>query len=93
MSTEGAEQQGMTFQSSGFADFQAGDTIRFWTNDNGYGGVGEIVRTGTVVKVTEKTLTIDCESNRLGRRAVIRRADWSHRCPLKGVPDAAASSG
>ncbi|MEV8324588.1 hypothetical protein [Kitasatospora sp. NPDC056731] len=74
------------FEPAAFRDFQAGDTIQFWTNDNGYGGVGEIWRTGTVTKVTAKTLVIDCESNRLGKRAVIRLADWSRRCPMKRVP-------
>jgi len=66
-----------------FNDFKAGDRIQFWTNDNGYGGVGAITRTGTVVKVTPKTLVIDCESNLLGKRAVIRLADWSRRCPMR----------
>jgi hypothetical protein len=74
------------FEFAAFKDFQPGDVIRFWTNDNGYGGLGEVWRTGTVTKVTAKTIVVDCESNLLGKRAVIRLADWSRRCPMKGMP-------
>ncbi|MFJ9771194.1 hypothetical protein ACIRVF_08115 [Kitasatospora sp. NPDC101157] len=73
------------FEFAAFKDFQPGDRIRFWTNDNGYGGLGEVWRTGTVRKVTAKTIAIDCDRNLLGDRATIRLADWSRRCPMKAV--------
>lgn len=72
------------FEAASFADFKVGDRIHFVTKDNGYGGSGDCVwRTGTVARVTEKTITVDCDSNWYGNRAVIRRSDWSGRCPMR----------
>lgn len=86
MTIESAEH----WEHAAFAAFKPGDRIQFWTNDNGYGGVGEIWRTGTVAKVTAKTITVDCDRNLLGARAVIRLADWGRRCPMKATPAQAA---
>lgn len=82
MASDTAEQ----WDHAAFKDFKAGDRIRFVTNDNGYGGLGEYWRTGAVTKVTAKTVAVDCDRNSLGDRAVIRLADWSHRCPMKIRP-------
>jgi hypothetical protein len=84
MTTEASER----WEPASFAEFKPGDRIQFWTNDNGYGGVGEIWRTGTVSKVTARTITVDCDGNRLGPRAVIRLAEWARRCPFKPGPAA-----
>lgn len=73
------------WEHAAFADFKPGDRIRFVTNDNGYGGLGIYWRTGTVTKVTVKTITVSCDRNLLGDRAVIRLADWSYREPQKEV--------
>jgi len=71
------------WDAADFTDFKAGDRIRFVTIDNGYGGLGEAWRTGTVRTVTAKTIAVVCDRNLLGDRAVIRHADWSRRCPQK----------
>jgi hypothetical protein len=81
-----------TFEPADFRDFKPGDRIHFVTKDNGYGGSGDHVwRTGTVTRVTEKTITVDCDSNRLGDRAVLRRATFSSRAPQRAVTAAPAA--
>jgi hypothetical protein len=74
------------YKPADFDEFAPGDRIRFVTNDNGYGGAGNVWRTGTVDKITAKSLIIDCDDNRLGARARVRRADWSSREPQRGAP-------
>lgn len=72
------------WQAADFGAFAVGDRIRFLTADNGYGGSGNYVsRTGTVTAVTARTLRVQCDNNRIGNRAVLRRADWHARDPQR----------
>ncbi|MFF8716213.1 hypothetical protein ACF07T_32980 [Streptomyces sp. NPDC015184] len=68
-----------------FAELAVGNRIRFVTADNGFGGMGEVWRTGTITRITAKTITVDCDENLLGDTAVLRDAEWSaravHRAP------------
>ena len=86
-STQAAEQ----FVPAAFGDFSLGDRIRFYTNDNGYGGCGEVWRTGTVAKVTACTVVVACDPNWLGDRAMLRRSDWSARAPQRAGAALAAA--
>ncbi|MFG2913330.1 hypothetical protein ACGF0D_10625 [Kitasatospora sp. NPDC048298] len=70
------------FLPADFTAFQTGDRIRFRTNDTGFGGLGRYWRTGTVTRTTNKTITVDCDTNDLGARAIIRR-DHAHHRELK----------
>jgi hypothetical protein len=73
-----------SFEPACFADFKVGDRIKFVSANNGFGQSGDdVIRTGTVIRATEKTLTVDCDPNWYGKRAVIRRAEWNARCPLR----------
>lgn len=82
------------FEPVAFLDVHAGDTISFSRRDNGFGGSGDILRlTGTVIKVTDKTATVEItghnplaedvfvggKSRKLGRTASLRRANWHER--------------
>lgn len=80
-----ARQQENTHVS--FAAVKVGDRVRFVTNDNGFGGQGEVWRTGTVAKVTAKTVVVDCDENLLGDTAVLRGADWNSRAVQHQVED------
>lgn len=64
-------------------DFDAvhpGDRITFLTSDNGYGADGTpYERTGIVRTKTNKSITVRCESNRLGNTAQITRSTWRRR--------------
>jgi hypothetical protein len=69
-----------TFEPADFSAINLGDRVRFVTADNGYGGSGDGVwRTGTVTKVTTKTITVACDGNWMGATAVLRRATWNYR--------------
>jgi hypothetical protein len=85
-----------------FADIAEGDTLLFTTRDNGFGGSGDFIeRTGTVTKVTAKTVTVKVvgsnpfaenvfsggKSRELGRTAVLRLADWYGRSVRRLVTD------
>lgn len=75
-----------TFEPVDFSNVHEGDRVSFLTNENGYGGRGWYERTGTVVKVTEKTVRVECDdaSTRVKRDiAVLRRADWYPRSVRK----------
>lgn len=74
-----------TYEGIDFTNVQIGDRIRFVTKDNGFNGVGIYSRTGTVTGKTEKTITVTCEANILGKVARIRRVDWSYREPQIAV--------
>jgi hypothetical protein len=82
------------YEPVAFQDVHEGDTLSFSRRDNGFGGSGDILRlTGTVTKVTEKTVTVeitgrnplaedvfvDGKSRKLGRTACLRRANWHER--------------
>ncbi|KUF18824.1 hypothetical protein [Streptomyces silvensis] len=69
----------MDFEPVDFSNVHEGDTVTFSRRDNGFGGSGDIVaRTGTVTKVTDKTVTVEC-IDRWGKTGVLRRADWHYR--------------
>jgi hypothetical protein len=91
-----------TFKPVAFSDVHEGDHLRFVTANNGFGSSGEdLWRTGTVIKVTDKTVTVEItgsnplavdvfvsgKSRKLGRTARLRRADWHYRCVSKAVTD------
>ncbi|MBD9700614.1 hypothetical protein IHE56_00615 [Streptomyces sp. ID01-12c] len=82
------------YEPVAFQDVHEGDTLSFSRRDNGFGGTGDILRlTGTVIKVTDKTVTVEItgpnplaqdvfvggKSRRLGRTASLRRANWHER--------------
>lgn len=69
-----------TFQPVDFSNVHEGDTVSFNRRDNGFDGSGDILRrTGTVIKVTEKTVTVECD-DLWGKAGVLRRANWHERC-------------
>lgn len=72
-------EQPETFEPVSFKDVRKGDTVSFSRRDNGFDGSGGILRrTGTVTKVTDKTVTVEC-NDRWGKTGVLRRADWHER--------------
>lgn len=71
-----------------FEDFQRGDRIRFATQRTAFTGqkMGVVLvwREGTVQLATDRALTIACDlPNPIGRRAILKRAEWAQRCPQK----------
>lgn len=72
-----------TFEPVDFSNVHEGDRVQFVTTENGFDGRGTYWRTGTVTKVTEKTVRVDCD-DALGR-AVLRRDDWGSRCVNKST--------
>ncbi|WP_060888045.1 hypothetical protein [Streptomyces caniscabiei] len=96
-----------TFEPVTFQDVREGDRVRFVTANNGFGGDGgDLWRTGTVTKVTDKTVTVEItghnplaedvfrggKSRKLGRTARLRQADWHHRCVSKATADQPATA-
>lgn len=82
------------YEPVAFQDVHEGDTLSFSRRDNGFGGSGGILRrTGIVIKVTDKTVTVEItghnplaedvfvggKSRKLGRTARLRRANWHER--------------
>jgi len=82
------------YEPVAFQDVHEGDTLSFSRRDNGFGGSGDTLRlTGTVIKATDKTVTVEItghnplaenvfvggKSRRLGRTARLRRANWHER--------------
>jgi hypothetical protein len=82
------------YEPVAFQDAHEGDTLSFSRRDNGFGGTGDILRlTGTVIKVTDKTVTVEItgrnplaedvfvggKSRKMGRTASLRRANWNER--------------
>ena len=76
-----------TFEPVAFADVHVGDRVQFVTANNGFDGGDQVWRTGTVTKVTGKTVTVDCDSNLLGKVARLRRTDWHYRCVSKAAAE------
>ncbi|SHL74047.1 hypothetical protein [Streptomyces yunnanensis] len=68
------------FEPVDFSAVVEGDRLRFLTNDNGYGGRGTYRRTGTVVRVTGKTVKVSCDD---GTSGTLRHADWRARSPQR----------
>lgn len=79
-----------TFEPVDFSKVHEGDRLQFVTNENGFNGRGLYSRTGTVVKVTEKTARVVCDDAVLRVKrdiAVLRRSDWHYREVRKAVTD------
>jgi hypothetical protein len=79
-----------TFEPVDFSNVHEGDRVQFVTNENGYGGRGWYERTGAVVKVTEKTVRVECDDapTRVKRDvAVLRRNDWHPRSVRKAATE------
>ncbi|MFI9012607.1 hypothetical protein ACIGZI_01075 [Streptomyces griseus] len=69
----------MEIEPVDFSSVHEGDTVTFSRRDNGFGGSGDIAtRTGTVTKVTDKTVTVEC-GDHWGKTGILRRADWHYR--------------
>lgn len=91
-----------TFEPVDFSNVHVGDRLKFVNANNGFGSSGDdLWRTGTVTKVTDKTVTVEItghnplaedvfrggKSRKLGRTARLRRADWHYRCVNKAATD------
>lgn len=75
-----------TYAHAGFDDFEVGDRMKFCTSDNGFGSTGGLIwRTGTVTKISAVTITVSCDPNRIGPRALIRRSPpaYEDRSPMR----------
>jgi hypothetical protein len=69
-----------------FRSVRKADTVSFSRLDNGFGGSGDVLRrTGTVIKVTGKTVVVECR-DLWGDTGVLRRSNWHERCVKKAVP-------
>lgn len=68
-----------TFEGVDFSNVHEGDRLQFITRETGFNGRGLYSRTGTVTKVTAKTVQVDCGRDSWKRTAVLRRADWHSR--------------
>jgi hypothetical protein len=100
-SEEPEDEEEPEFKPVGFNDVREGDRVQFVTANNGFGGGDDVWRTGTVVKVTDKTVTVEItghnplaenvfvggKSRKLGRTASLRRAEWQRRCVSKAVAE------
>lgn len=69
-----------TFEGVDSSNVREGDRLQFITRETGFNGRGLRVRTGVVVKVTAKTVRVDCRESGEGT-AVLRRdiAEWHSR--------------
>lgn len=69
-----------TFEGVDSSNVRKGDRLQFMTRETGFNGRGLVVRTGTVVKVTKKTVRVDCRESYEGT-AVLRRdvVEWHSR--------------
>lgn len=65
-----------------------GDRLQFITRETGFNGRGLYTRTGTVVKVTAKTVHVDCRDTFSGA-AVLRKhqASWNERAVRRVVTE------
>lgn len=76
-----------TFEPVDFSNVREGDTVSFNRRDNGFDGSGDILRrTGTVIKVTGKTVTVECDDV-WGKTGVLRRTNWHERCVHKAATE------
>ena len=57
-----------------------GAVIRFRTRHSGWGRQGFYWRTGTVVSVTSRTMSLECKDGTMAR---IRRTEWQDRAPRR----------
>lgn len=78
------------FEPVDFSNVHEGDRVQFVTTENGFDGRGTYWRTGSVVKVTEKTVRVLCDDapERVKRDiAVLRASDWGSRAVNKAVTE------
>lgn len=83
------------FEPVDFGNVREGDRLQFVTTENGFDGRGTYWRTGSVVKVTEKTVRVICDDvpTRVKRdTAVLRRNDWGSRAVNKAVTETAPTA-
>lgn len=76
------------FEPVDFSNVHEGDRVQFVTTENGFNGRGTYWRTGSVTKVTEKTVRVECDDapTRVKRDiAVLRASDWGSRAVNKAV--------
>jgi hypothetical protein len=80
-----------TFEGVDPSNVHEGDRLQFITRDTGFNGRGLYPRTGTVTKVTEKTIHVTCDAPALARPevAVLRRhiPTWVSRAVRRVVTD------
>lgn len=69
-----------TFEGVDPSSVREGDRLQFFTRETGFNGRGLHSRTGVVVKVTEKTVRVDCGDSSEGT-AVLRKyqPEWNSR--------------
>lgn len=69
-----------TFEGVDPSNVREGDRLQFFTRETGFNGRGLHSRTGVVVKVTEKTVRVDCGDSSEGT-AVLRKyqPEWNSR--------------
>lgn len=74
------ENKAETFEGVEPRNVHVGDRLQFMTRETGFNGRGLYVRTGVVVKVTAKTVRVDCGDSYEGT-AVLRRdiVEWHSR--------------
>ncbi|MBP5906809.1 hypothetical protein F3K40_15230 [Streptomyces sp. LBUM 1478] len=80
LTVTGAPDGTETFEGVDSRNVHVGDRLQFMTRETGFNGRGLYVRTGVVVKVTEKTVRVDCGDNYEGT-AVLRKdiVEWHSR--------------
>lgn len=80
-----------TFEGVDPSNVHVGDRLQFMTRETGFNGRGLVVRTGTVVKVTAKTVHVDCHVDWEGT-AVLRKhlPEWVSRAVRRVVTDTPA---
>lgn len=77
-----------TFEGVEPSNVHVGDRLQFITRETGFNGRGLVVRTGTVVKVTAKTVHVDCHVDWEGT-AVLRKhlPEWVSRAVRRVVTE------
>lgn len=77
-----------TYEGVDPSNVHEGDRLQFMTRETGFNGRGLVVRTGTVVKVTAKTVRVDCRGSWEGI-AVLRKhlPEWVSRAVRRLVTE------
>lgn len=77
-----------TYEGVEPGNVHVGDRLQFITRETGFNGRGLVVHTGTVVKVTAKTVRVDCGGNWEGI-AVLRKhlPEWVSRAVRRLVTE------
>lgn len=83
-----AENKTETYEGVEPNNVHVGDVLQFMTRETGFNGRGLVVRTGTVVKVTAKTVHVDCTVDWEGT-AVLRKhlPEWVSRAVRRVVTE------